>query len=219
MTTKKQTKSVASNDKRSTYTTVLAVVVLIFAVGVIYLILSTPHNNPITVKAKVVEGSHVQPSQSKNNTSKSYAVFKEVPANSTVFTKQLENSSRVLLIMDLRNAQDPSVRRNIMQCGVDLAGSPGLVHKKVVIYSLDHNLCYGAKNTTYPVAQCLSQRTWKNTTTFYITTNQKTSFYSHEVVVGIGRYYKLGSCAVNIQSSQSLENGSINTTKANMTEG
>ena len=55
----------------------------------------------------------------------------ETPVAPDVFAETLSASDTVFLVQDIRGAVEPA-RTNIMQCGVDFAGSPRFVDKKLV---------------------------------------------------------------------------------------
>ena len=114
--------------------------------------------------------------------------------NLATFNSILTNASDVYIVMDLRNVTDQEVRRNVMQCGVDLAGSMGLASKNKTFYSFDSDLgCIGV-GQTYSVGYCISEM--KNGIMLYIIEGNESQFYTDGMKVGIGKNYTSGSCSV-----------------------
>jgi len=129
-------------------------------------------------------------------------VFVETPVNQSTFLNKLANAKHVYIIMDLRNVSDDGVKRNIMQCGVDLAGSRGLVSKNITIASLTEQACYFSSSLNSPqkkpISFCLHFRANSQTITFYITNLNKTYFFNNEMKIGVGKAYKIGDCHVEL---------------------
>ena len=115
--------------------------------------------------------------------------------NVATFNSILTNASNVYIVMDLRNVTDQKVRRNVMQCGVDLAGSMGLAAKNLTLYSFDSDVgCIGI-GQTYSVGYCISDM--KNGIKLYIMEGNESKFYTDGMKVGIGSNYTSGSCSVS----------------------
>ncbi len=129
-------------------------------------------------------------------------IFVETPVNQSTFLHQLADAKHVYIIMDLRNISDDEIRRNIMQCGVDLAGSQALASKNISIASLTDTECHFSSSLDNPqkksIPFCLCARANPETVTFYITNSDKTDFFNNEIKIGIGKIYKIGSCHVDI---------------------
>ena len=71
--------------------------------------------------------------------------FAEEGKNVTLdeFASSMLASSKIYVVEDIRGLEAyPISRKNIMQCGVDYAGSPGLVGKEFTVYVYDDgDLC------------------------------------------------------------------------------
>lgn len=113
------------------------------------------------------------------------------------FNAILTNASNVYIVMDIRNAKDDATQQNILQCGVDFAGSYGLVSKNLTLYSFDTNQGCVNIERNYPVSHCLKQL--ENGIALYIEDGNETRFYSNGMRIGMGTSYALGSCSVNIK--------------------
>ncbi len=127
--------------------------------------------------------------------------FKEIPTKPEEVLRELYQNPKVLILMDLRNAS-PKVRRNIMQCGVDLAGSPGLAGKNITVGSIEGNMCYlsssVAKPRSYPASYCLNLRAQNATTTLYVWAGNTTQAFQHELKIGVGENYTVGTCKIEL---------------------
>jgi len=114
--------------------------------------------------------------------------------NIATFNSILTNASDIYIVMDLRNVTDQAVRRNVMQCGVDLAGSIGLASKNKTFYSFDSDLgCVGV-GQTYSVGYCIGEM--KNSIKMYVIEGNESLFYTDGMKVGIGKNYTSGDCSV-----------------------
>ncbi|HLC68725.1 MAG TPA: hypothetical protein VJH24_02700 [Candidatus Bilamarchaeaceae archaeon] len=116
------------------------------------------------------------------------------PVDGGVFLESLRDVSSVYIVMDIRHAA-PEVRQNILQCGVDFAGSPGLANKEITTMALEENSCVGLEGSE-SVADCLNGL--QGQTVLYIQQGDQTAFYPHAVIVGMGEEYALEDCHVNI---------------------
>lgn len=103
------------------------------------------------------------------------------------------NASAVSIVMDVRGARDNSTARNIMQCGVDFAGSTGMGGKAVSPFSIGSEGCV-AQDGPHPVDWCISQM--RGTVVIYVKDGSGASYHADALVVGIGPQYALGSCGI-----------------------
>lgn len=124
-----------------------------------------------------------------------YVLFanQEKEVDPQLFLSSLKNSSSVYIVQDIRGAND-EIRRNILQCGVDLAGSQGLasLNKNVTIYAFDDSKCTTI-NGENPLSEC---EDYKNAPTFYIMNGVGNHFYENKLIIGIGENYTVKSCDV-----------------------
>jgi hypothetical protein len=116
--------------------------------------------------------------------------------NGATFANILSKSNTVYILMDLRNVKNENTSRNIMQCGVDFAGSPGLVGKNLGIYSVDQSGCTGLEEKT-SISDCL-KKTSKEIV-LQIKEGNETRFYTNMMIVGIGNSYSENGCMINIK--------------------
>ncbi len=109
------------------------------------------------------------------------------------FKDIFSSASRVYIVMDVRGVTDANTSRNILQCGVDFAGSSGMGGKNVSYISMSNSGCvqdYGS----YTLDYCISQL--KNGIVIYVKEGTSSSYYSNALVVGVGPQYAVGSCAI-----------------------
>jgi len=120
--------------------------------------------------------------------------------NQETFLDLFVNTNPVYIVMDTRNVNDDLVRRNIYQCGVDFAGSNGLVGRDVFVVGMEDKGCVYATfsltaNKTTSNAECMKMIN-TNGTVLYITAGNDTKYYSRAAIVGVGDTYVLGSCSI-----------------------
>ncbi len=80
--------------------------------------------------------------------------------NKETFLALLAEKEPVYIVMDARNVSDEYTGRNIFQCGVDFAGSSGLVGRDVFVVGMDDSGCVfaslsGKINKTMTNADCI----------------------------------------------------------------
>ena len=115
--------------------------------------------------------------------------------NSQTFASLLSDSHALYIVMDVRGVKDDAVRRNILQCGTDFAGSMGLADKEKTFYSLDSSLgCIGATGN-YSVKYCFDQM--NSGLTIMVHEGNESRFYTNAMVVGINESYTVGGCAIS----------------------
>ena len=117
--------------------------------------------------------------------------------DSATFNALLTDSENVFIVMDIQGINDSKIRQNILQCGVDFAGSFGLVGKNLTLYSFDTNQGCVNIERNYPISYCLKQM--EMGITLYIEDSNETKFYTNAMRVGIGNNYTAGSCSVGIK--------------------
>ncbi len=111
------------------------------------------------------------------------------------FQNELVSAGKVFILMDVRGAQNASVRGSIMQCGVDFAESTYLGSKNVSPLSFDNKECTDA-NGTRPLSECASEL--KDGITIDIRAGQPAvRYFSNGMLVTVGPEYTLGSCGIN----------------------
>lgn len=103
------------------------------------------------------------------------------------------NASAVSIVMDVRGAGDNATSRNILQCGVDFAGSTGMGGKAVSPFSISGEGCV-AQDGPHPVEWCVSRM--RGTIVIYVRGGSGVSYHTDSMVVGIGTQYPLGSCGI-----------------------
>ncbi len=112
----------------------------------------------------------------------------------TTFLNNFDSAQYVYIVMDVRGIDDDLLRKNILQCGVDFAGSSGLAPKNVTYYSLGDAGCVtvdGSKSAEY----CFSQV--RNGMAIYVHDGNTTSYYSNGITVGVDTSYQLGTCGIH----------------------
>jgi len=136
----------------------------------------------------------------------SLTLGKEV--NIQTFSAILANSGDVFIVMDVRGVNDSAVRHNILQCGVDFAGSWGLAGKNLTFYSLDAGEnCKGA-NGNYTSSYCFDRMS--GGVTIYVHESNKTMFYTNAMAVGLGDNYTTGGCSIGFANKITNQNQTTN---------
>lgn len=123
-----------------------------------------------------------------------------------VFIQELSDAEKVYILQDLRGA-DATVRKNIQQCGIDFAGSTGLVGKNLTIIALDDKECTtleGIKSVKFCIDEVENAKA-----VFHIKKSNKTVFYNHIAVVGIDANYTARACDINIKQPESVPSENI----------
>ncbi|MEM3422850.1 MAG: hypothetical protein QXF35_04520 [Candidatus Bilamarchaeaceae archaeon] len=121
--------------------------------------------------------------------------------NKETFLDLLAESKKIYIVMDARNASSELVNRNIFQCGIDFAGSSGLVGRNVVYVGMDrNNKCVVASllnltNKTLNPNECIKMINSEGIS-IYINEGNQTEYYTRAAMVGIGDTYVLGSCSI-----------------------
>ncbi|MEM4272341.1 MAG: hypothetical protein QXH30_02030, partial [Candidatus Bilamarchaeaceae archaeon] len=121
------------------------------------------------------------------------------------FAAVLMQAETICLVEDLRGLEKyPISRNNIMQCGVDFAGSEGLAGKELNIYILEENSCsaseWGGNLTTKPLSECygtLSSVIGKEgKAIIWIEKGSSSLAYREGLRVGVNETYAQGMCNV-----------------------
>lgn len=136
------------------------------------------------------------------------------------FADSLASSSEIYLVMDLRGATDDGVRRNIMQCAVDMSSSTAIGVLEKRIYSLDSEcISIHDDGTTYTVLleECLAEinaaRDVPGKAIVYVMKSNETMIFENELVVGIGGDYTQYDCLITARSqAPALPPGFMNQT-------
>lgn len=113
--------------------------------------------------------------------------------DAATFKDIFSNASRVYIVMDVRSVTDANTSRNILQCGVDFAGSSGMGGKNVSYISVGDDGCV-ADDGKHTTEYCVSEL--KNGIVIYVKEGTSSSYYSNALVVGVGPRYTVGSCAI-----------------------
>ncbi|MBU0532669.1 hypothetical protein KKB44_04200 [Candidatus Micrarchaeota archaeon] len=110
--------------------------------------------------------------------------------------KEIFNSAEyVYIVMDVRGV-DPSstTHQNILQCGIDFAGSSGFGPKNTDHFSISDEGCVtidGFHDSNY----CFSQLI--NGVTIYIHEGSETTLHNNGMSVGVGPDYTIGTCGIH----------------------
>lgn len=125
--------------------------------------------------------------------------------NKETFVELFAQAKKIYIVMDARKASSDFVNRNIFQCGVDFAGSPGLVGKNITYVGIDSkNTCLyvsssGGKNMTTTPNECIRMINEEDGISLYIKEGNETEYYTRGAVVGVGETYALGTCSISIK--------------------
>jgi hypothetical protein len=118
--------------------------------------------------------------------------------NLETFNSILGDAESVHIVMDVRDVEDQQIKTNILQCGVDFAGSFGLVGKNLSIYSFDNEQGCIGMGENYPLSYCI-QKMEEQGVVLLIEGGNSTTFYSNAMKVGVGNNYTVGTCSVKIK--------------------
>ncbi len=115
-----------------------------------------------------------------------------------LFNKYLSNSKYVYIVMDLEDAVNNKSSDNIMQCGVDFAGSLGGM-KIVYVYAISkNNTCYYNTYITDKYSCFKQLGTIKSEPIIYIRQGDNTTYVDNIAYVGVNDEYKRGTCSVKL---------------------
>lgn len=125
---------------------------------------------------------------------------KGVKVNAETFSAILSDADPIYIVMDVRDTSSELTKRNILQCGVDFAGSAGLVERNVIYMSIDKNGCtvasLGGLNQSMGVESCIEMLN-SNGISLYIHEGEGTEYYTRAALIGVGENYALGTCSIN----------------------
>ncbi len=112
----------------------------------------------------------------------------------TTFLNNFDSAKYIYIVMDVRGIGDDLLRKNILQCGVDFAGSSAIALKNASYYSLGDAGCVtveGSKSAEY----CFSEI--RKGMAIYVHEGNTTSYYSNGISVGVEKDYVLGTCGIH----------------------
>jgi hypothetical protein len=118
--------------------------------------------------------------------------------NAQTFLSLFGKEDAVYVVMDVRDVTSQKVKTNILQCGVDFAGSTGLLGKNQTYYSFDSEQGCVALEGTLPLDYCMKNLN-DNGMTIYVKEANSTKFYTNAMVVGVGQNYSEGECSIKIK--------------------
>lgn len=126
---------------------------------------------------------------------------KGIEINKETFINLLSDADKVYVVMDIVGVDDDYTRRNILQCGIDFAGSMGLANRDVTYVSMSDRGCTVASlsglNETTSVKECINMIN-KDGISLYIIEGNETKYYTRAAMVGVGDLYVLGTCKVGV---------------------
>ena len=110
------------------------------------------------------------------------------------FKTNFNSASNIFIVMDVRGVSDSVVSNNILQCGVDFAGSSGMGGKSVTPLSFGNGGCVAPDGQRDP-SVCFGML--KNGLTIYVKQGPGgVAYYSNGMVVTVGGNYTLGKCSI-----------------------
>jgi len=109
------------------------------------------------------------------------------------FSDLFQGAKTVYILMDVRGVRNSTTSRNILQCGVDFAGSSGMGGKQATYRSIGDDGCVDSDGK-HPDEYCFSSLS--NGMTIYVHEGETTSFHTNGMVVGVGSNYSLGNCGI-----------------------
>ncbi len=122
--------------------------------------------------------------------------------NEETFVSLLSDADKVHVVMDVRGIEDDYTRRNVLQCGIDFAGSMGLANREVNYVSMSDRGCtiasLGGLNKTTSVKECMDIIN-KDGISLYVLEGNGTKYYTRAAMIGVGDLYVLGTCNVGVK--------------------
>ena len=119
--------------------------------------------------------------------------------NQETFLSLLSEAKKIYVVMDIRNVSSNLTSRNILECGVDFAGSGGLANRNVIYVSMENERCVAASltgfNKTTTDADCMKMINGDGMS-LYVQQGNETAYYNRAAVVGVGEGYVLGTCSI-----------------------
>ncbi|PIN83998.1 hypothetical protein COV61_01465, partial [Candidatus Micrarchaeota archaeon CG11_big_fil_rev_8_21_14_0_20_47_5] len=113
------------------------------------------------------------------------------------FLKSVESSEKFVLVQDLRGAENTEQRRAVINCGIDLAGSLGLLGKEpenIKIAAYEGENCI-IENRTTSIAECEPLK-W-GAIAFNVKYGQEgTKFYPNRAEIEVSPIYG-GRCLIS----------------------
>jgi hypothetical protein len=109
------------------------------------------------------------------------------------FKDIFSKADRIFIVMDVRGVTDSNTSTNILQCGVDFAGSSGMGGKNVSYLSLGNDGCV-AEDGKHTAEDCFSML--KSGIVIYVKEGSSSSYHSDSMIVGVGPQYSAGSCSI-----------------------
>jgi hypothetical protein len=112
----------------------------------------------------------------------------------TTFLNNFDAAQKVYIVMDVRDIDDDLLRKNVLQCGVDFAGSSGVAPKNATYFSLGDAGCVtvdGPRTAEY----CFSEI--RKGMAIYVHEGNTFAYYSNGISVGVNKSYELGTCGIH----------------------
>jgi hypothetical protein len=167
---------------------IVAAVLILAALGIAYYVLTLPQETVPDGDVVMPAGEYPPP-------------FANEGENVTLeeFSANLLAASRLYIVEDLRDLERyPLSKQNIMQCGVDYAGSPGLVGKEFSVYAFDdEDVCYTLGGTA-TISECyeelLAVSEEPGVAIIWIEQGESPEIYSNGLLVRLSESYVQGTC-------------------------
>ncbi len=111
--------------------------------------------------------------------------------------ERLSVSPSICIVENVDNVRDP-YRRNIFNCGVNLASTAPLFGKEVFAYSLEGELCYYEGGNT-SLKECLNQIKEKGCFVFYLEKDDGKGIetYNNMLVMKVGETLREDDCRIS----------------------
>ena len=184
---------------------IVAAVLILAALGIAYYVLTLPPE-PAPDVVVAAPGEYPPP-------------FAKEGENVTLqeFASNLLAVSKLYVVEDLRGLEKyPLSKQNIMQCGVDYAGSPGLVGKEFSVYAFDDGDLCGTIKGTSTISECYEEIMAAfedpGTSIIWIEKGNESEFYSRGMIVRLSDSYVQGTCKTTLIAPPSEEEPEANET-------
>lgn len=115
------------------------------------------------------------------------------------FADLFADSEKVFIVMDVSGVEEQETKKNVLQCGVDFAGSSGMGGKNVSYFSIENETCYvlayiedGILSTEYCM-EALDEGI-----TIYVKEGPGgAEYFRDHMTVYVGSNYTLGTCGIH----------------------
>ena len=108
---------------------------------------------------------------------------------------EMTNSTLLCIVEDISKTKDP-IRKNIMNCGVNIASTAPLYGKNVSVYAIEDNVCYD-KNGRKSINKCYDEIAKSKCFVMYIEKGNEFDSYSNMMIIGVNETFNEKGCEIS----------------------